>query len=206
MHNPIVSGTIYALHNGDHNYRYIGLTTQTPEQRLKGHLNTLKYDPTKNPHKSRWLSKNEGSIFLEVLEYYTDIPLKDLHKREMVCIAKAKLEGWKLLNATEGGEGTVGAKMSPEAVEAMRKRLTGRKNGPRSEEVRKKISESHMGVRPTDETRAKLSAWHTGKVLTPEHRSNIARGNHRRYHVNRSIAKDDCRFCLADVPVVSVSP
>jgi hypothetical protein len=196
--NKIVSGTIYALHNGDHNYRYIGLTTKTPEERLKGHIDTAKYDPKKNPHKSRWIVKNtnSNSLFIEVLEYYPDIPLKDLHKREMVCIAKAKLEGWSLLNATEGGEGTVGIKMSPEAVEAMRERLTGRKNGPRPEEVRKRISESHMGIRPSDETRAKLSAWHSGKTLSEEHKANIAKGNHRRYHVNRDIVKDDCRFCI----------
>jgi len=186
MHNPIVSGTIYALHNGDHNYRYIGLTTKTPDERLKGHIDTAKYNPKKNPHKSRWILKHEGSVFIQVLEYYSDIPLKDLHKREMVCIAKAKIEGWDLLNATDGGEGTSGLKISEEAKAASSARQLGVKRGPQSQETRDKIRIASTGRKHTEETRARLSEMRKGRILSEETKAKIAESSKGKLHTDEA--------------------
>jgi hypothetical protein len=61
-------------------------------------------------------------------------------------------------------------KMSPEIVEKMRERTTGRKH---SEETKKKMSEVKKGKIRTDEHRKNLSISNTGKKASEEAKSNM---------------------------------
>jgi hypothetical protein len=69
-----------------------------------------------------------------------------------------------------------------------------------SEQARERLSEQRRGVgnpnygrQASDETRAKMSAVRKGRPM-PSSRRNA----HTRYHTNRGVKKDTCRYCLED--------
>lgn len=62
----------------------------------------------------------------------------------------------------------------------------------KSEEYRSKISETLKGRTLSDEHKKKMSDSRKGKPLP---KSNQDKGRHVRWHVNRSITKDDCNYC-----------
>ena len=67
---------------------------------------------------------------------------------------------------------------------------------PRSDEYRKKISESLKGRPLSDETKQRMSESRKGRPLP---KSNQDKGRHVRWHVNRSITKDDCNYCKEQI-------
>lgn len=208
MQDTIVSGTIYALHAGDGVIRYIGLTTKDPKLRLASHKVNARYYDNK---RTCWVRKHSDTLEMVILEYYSDIPLEDLKKREIHNIAVGRSQGLDLVNSTDGGDGVFGLEVS----EATRAKLSaaskGRKYGPYSEERRRNISEakkgttlsperieqlrqSNLGRKHTPETIARMKATHTGKPATS--------GMHVRWHINRGVTKDDCTFCVSGVDAV----
>jgi hypothetical protein len=74
-----------------------------------------------------------------------------------------------LINRTDGGEGTVGAKVSP----ATRAKI-GVASANRSAESRAKTSASSKGRTPSKETRAKLSAANKGRIKSEEERAKLS--------------------------------
>ena len=91
-----------------------------------------------------------------------------------------------LVNMTDGGEGTLGRKMSEKERLALSERMRiasiGNKNNlgkKRTEESRLKSSISHMGKTPTSETLKKMSdagkkrVYKKGFVLSIEHKEKI---------------------------------
>jgi hypothetical protein len=141
---------------------------------------------------------------MEILEYYPDIPLEDLKKREIARIAQGYAEGLRLVNSTLGGDGVFGHIPSELTRQRLSKALKGRVNGPTSEETKRRISEAKKGFVPTTEHRAKISAANTGRKHTVESIermkvSHLGRpatnGMHVRWHVNRNIIKEGCIHC-----------
>lgn len=69
-----------------------------------------------------------------------------------------------------------------------------------SQEAREALAEQRRGVcnpnygrKASDETRAKMSAVRKGRPMPSSRRS-----AHTRYHTNRGLSKDTCRYCIED--------
>jgi predicted XRE-type DNA-binding protein len=109
----ILNVKIYALYTDEQGIRYIGLTIRTIEERFRQHIcdakridkNTSKYKC--NKYKDKWVRKNISSIKVVSIEENID-NLKLAMERERYWIKYYKENGCKLVNSTEGGEGTLG--------------------------------------------------------------------------------------------------
>lgn len=97
---------VYALRvSGTHDFRYVGLTTRTPEERLRSHLK----DSRRNDNRAilKWLRKHSHTVRVHVLEE-TPEDFDYLCFRESFWIAALREQGYSLLNHTDGGEGRLG--------------------------------------------------------------------------------------------------
>jgi group I intron endonuclease len=127
----------------------------------------------KNTHRaycSNWIKslRNKGLNYEVIILEETN----NLVEAERRLIKLFRTLGYKLTNMTDGGEGTVGFKMSEETKKKIGKKALGRKcsdltklkiskskNGkPRSAETRSKISKSKIGKKRGVEFAEKMSA------------------------------------------------
>lgn len=83
----------------------------------------------------------------------------------------------KLVNMTDGGDGTSGRKLTEEAKNTLRSYMMGKTinmGHTHSEATKKKMSESHTGKTISPEHIAKLTASHKSKPLSDEHKRRIS--------------------------------
>lgn len=109
--------------------RYIGQTIETPARRLTKHVWTAKREG--ETYSMRWirsLLRDDIRPHIQVLE---QCAFNDRHAREITWIASGRRQGWRLTNATDGGESNAGFR--------------------HSEESRKRMSETRLGYQPTDD-------------------------------------------------------
>ena len=106
---------VYVLKDKEGNVKYVGITSESLERRLKGHYYSVKSIRTKNKHKISWFNNNHGSITIEEIERHEDRDMAN--KREIYWISKYREMGVNLINKTDGGEGNVGFKHSEETIE-----------------------------------------------------------------------------------------
>jgi hypothetical protein len=188
--------TVYGLASSEDGIiRYIGQTVQPANSRLRQHI----WEATRRKGlngKSRrvwnWIAsvlKKDHNISAIILN-----PDSVLHETEMNFIKEYRENGYDLINATDGGEGTVGYKLHMKRpwVSEMNRSRAGIKTKPLSEEHKAKVSAGNKGKkhpwlvernklltgkpgRPqTDEERAKRSATLKGRVFTPEWKAKIS--------------------------------
>lgn len=169
--------TIYGLRlTGTTEIRYVG-QTKTLERRLylhRWHATTATRPPGLPVHK--WIAaKGADNIEHVILEQLNPAVGKEaLDDAERRHIAELRNAGHRLLNLTDGGEGTHGYTGTPEKNQAHAERMRGEGN-PRygttwTPELREKIAAAkpdqsgennpRYGVKLSDETRAKISANH----------------------------------------------
>lgn len=133
--------SIYTLTDPrDNSVRYVGVTHQKLARRLSEHLSVAK-TKKQHDHRSCWLRKliSEGLTPLaSILEQGEG---DGWAACEIKWIAHYRGEGCKLVNATEGGEGTIGWSPNREQRERISKWMKGR----------------DLGKKHTDETRANMS-------------------------------------------------
>lgn len=143
--------------------RYIGKSSNGM-YRPKQHLS--KSFLSKKTHLYNWINKvikNGGEPEIKILARCTK---KNLADKEIELIAKAKSEGARLTNMTDGGEGAFGRKMS--------------------EEGRKRISLAHKGKKLPREHVEKLRKAQVGNTnkrgtkLSQESKDRISGGNRYR--------------------------
>lgn len=194
---------IYALcEPGTRTIRYIG-KTNNPKKRFKEHVN---WSSRATTYLGRWLgSLKSPPEMITIREVDTNGC-----QEEIKYIDLGRRLGLALVNATNGGEGTLGfypSKETREKLSAARKgrRLSeetkikmgeSKRGKPRSLETRAKISASKRGVSygyiHSPETRAKISAANIGRVIPPlssEARAKISRANRGRKHSPEARAK-----------------
>lgn len=136
-----VYGVIYLLIDGTNDMEYVGQTTKVVEKRFKQHMQSDSYI-------GRAIRAHGADMFVIAL-------LKE-------CYSKAELDRWEKhliksrntkapngYNRTDGGEGSIGLKFTPEQLA--------------------RLSESHKGYRHTKEQKAKIALALTGKKKSPEH-------------------------------------
>lgn len=141
--------TLYGLKRSDEEtIRYIGITSETLELRLKRHLR----DGQRNPHKGNWIkkTKREGA-HTEIVPYAVGMTFEDACDLEIFVIKELRAIGYPLLNISNGGEAPMfGRKATPEHLE--------------------KLRVSHLGIKQSEETRVKrgfslLGNSNNGKAL-----------------------------------------
>jgi hypothetical protein len=113
--------------------RYIG-KSNNPRRRLYQHINEKS-----NKHKYNWLNniiKNNDRPTIEIID---EVPEEEWEFWEQYWISQFKTWGFKLLNATNGGEGANGYKHAEHSKKKMRKSKLGT---TLSQEQRDKISKS----------------------------------------------------------------
>jgi hypothetical protein len=105
-------------------------------------------------------------IEIEIL--LEDLTIEDAFKKEAEFIklyGRRDLGTGTLVNMTDGGYGTLNH--SPEVLDSIRKKLTGRKI---SEEVKKKSAISRTGLKRTENTKILISKKLKGKTKSESHR------------------------------------
>lgn len=163
--------------------RYVG-KCDDPKTRLPGHLK----DPKKN-HRTNWIKSLTKQGLKPALEIIAEVPWGAWQFWERSYIRLYRCIGFDLVNATDGGDGSLnpgldtraklraarlGRKMPPEFGAAISARKRGKKLSP---EHCEKLSIAHTGLawsgarraaKVSTETRAKMSASRLGKKLSPE--------------------------------------
>lgn len=128
--------------------RYVGKTVKTIQHRLCAHIcpSALK---TRN-HRSNWIKSVLASGAVPIIEEVARAENQtDLAKLEQACIAFGRAIGMRLTNTTDGGEGLVGYRHSPE--------------------TRLKLSKSHVGLPPrSEESERKRKAAVAEALRRPE--------------------------------------
>jgi hypothetical protein len=163
--------SLYVLHRKSNpkDIRYVGITIHSDvKKRFMGHLDKTKSGV--NRPVNDWINK-----------YYPDIEVKkvssaktweEVCRKEVALIAKLRSEGYRLLNMTNGGDGSVGVKDSEETRKKKSKAHIGRKV---SQETRDKISKSNTGKRRSLEVKKKMSEKKKGIKLSKKHVEKIAK-------------------------------
>mgnify|MGYP001617177300 CR=1 FL=1 len=163
-------GIIYGLIDSDTlELRYVGKTVMPLEKRLADH----RCGRSTNRHLNNWLRAKPVSII--TLERDSE----DLNEAECRWIAAMRVEGARLLNITDGGNGgapsvetrakisaaLMGYKHTATARAKMRAAALGR---VASVEARAKMRDAHLGLKHSAETRAKISAALLGHTVSAE--------------------------------------
>lgn len=165
--------TVYGLRSSrDKKIRYIGQTVSALRQRLAGHLHSV--NRAKTPV-AKWINREIKEGFK--IEIFVICEGAILHKTEKWLIRMYKWVGEKLLNVTDGGEGTLGFKhygrKRPDLAE--RNRLGAGKPGHKwSDEDRAMFSEKHRGKKcPWNAERNKKHLSWLGRKHTEEEKKKI---------------------------------
>lgn len=129
--------------------RYVGIT-RNPKQRLYAHRSDKS-----NTHKACWVrsvARDGGSVFMTIAN--SDLMWEQAVEAEVVIIAAMRSMGFRLTNATDGGEGVAGYVVT--------------------DEVRALRAANSLGKRHSEDTRAKMSTWQRGAPKSTETKERIA--------------------------------
>jgi hypothetical protein len=126
---------------------YVGKGCKSKQPRSHNFNNRTKF------HKN--IVEKYGKSNIQVFVFYCDSE-KQAFNDEKQQILQFRNEGFKLVNLTDGGEGTCGLKPSKEKSLKVRQKLFGKKRPP---EIGKKISKTKIERKwtPTEETRKNMS-------------------------------------------------
>jgi len=173
---------IYSLrHPTSGRVHYIGKTDGTLRERLRRHIKDAGCKRAKHTKKSRWIAKCLRQGRKPVISLIEVVPAgESWEEYEALWIRKFRtLNAERMLNATDGGQGPSGQKMSEEAKRKLSAHFKGRPNMAIrghvvTEEMRQRISKSLIGRKSTRqnykhsaETLKKISDAHKGKPLAP---------------------------------------
>lgn len=158
----MVVAYVYALHLEDGDYRYIGICVD-PKKRMREHRHHASKGTTYPVY--RWMRKHENEVYMTVIAVTEDY--EQAKVLEIYWIAEARSSSVKMLNMTDGGDGTIGYKYTEEQIANARIAHTG---GHLSEQHKAKISAANKGRVKSPSERANISASHKGRVITEESR------------------------------------
>jgi len=190
---------IYVLCELDGEIRYIGKTVKSLAIRLSAHLTDARVG--KKNHRCNWIRSVLSKGYLPSIQLIGEVD-GDGVQEEVAWISYGKNEGWRLVNATDGGEGVAGHRHSKEAIlkmsewhkgrvmsEDSRRKMVAAISGEKnwgygrhlSDETKSKISKSLSGDRSpwkgrrhSVETREKMSLSAIGKTFSDEHRKKLS--------------------------------
>lgn len=169
--------------------RYVGWTVRPLEKRLAAHLreaNQAKH------HRACWIASLARSGQRPVIREIMRVPQDQWADAERYWIAYFREQGCPLVNGTDGGEGTLGQRHTPETrakMSAAKKgRPSSRKGIAMSDAQKKKLSEAAKRQMADPAARAAVSRVHSGKTISKSHREAVSEGNRRRWARQRQEA------------------
>lgn len=165
--------------------RYVGKTVKRIQDRLCAHICYSRYGMKNHLH--NWLRSLPERPKVTALVVVED---SMAFETERAFIALFRKHGYRLVNATDGGEGAPGHQCSEEKKSYLRALFTGRKAQPRSDQWRQRMSVAKTGKKHTEEHNRKIGVAGlgrvvseaqkekqriamTGRVYSPEHCANI---------------------------------
>jgi len=155
-----------SLKSSPEKIRYVGITKYDDVTfRLKAHKE--KAGKVNRPV-ADWLKKHGDSVI--ITKVLGNLTWEEACSAEVSLIADLKANGYKLLNLTNGGDGSLGKKDSKQTKK--KKSLAG-KNRVVSEETKQKISLANTGKKRSQEAKRKMSRAKKGKKLSFEHKEKI---------------------------------
>lgn len=122
------------------------------------------------------LKRAKARITIKLLPCRDEKHAFDAERLLIAWYGRRDLDTGPLLNLTDGGEGTSGMRMSPEARRRISAFHTGRKV---SEETRRRMSAASRARPVTEEFRRRCREAALGRRLSPEHRAAISAGLRR---------------------------
>lgn len=154
MNNQVLSSKnlIYVLHHDSSKFVYVGQTSRG-ELRFKEHFSEHYLASTKGQARSKWIKAMRArghEPLISVLEECASPD--DLNEAEQFHIANMRALGFKLLNHTEGGEGTRGFRFTEEQKQACSERMKKRAEDPeyiaqRSEDMKRRNADPEFRAR-----------------------------------------------------------
>lgn len=139
------------------------MTSKTLKKRLKKHLDNAKYTKH-NLHLCNWIQSLLNKNLLPLIESIEICNSLNWQEKEKHWISHHKNLNTRLLNATDGGEGSFGFKHSESTKQLLRTQKL--KLGSPSKETLKKRSKSLRGRKFSKEHKLKLSISNTGIIKT----------------------------------------
>jgi hypothetical protein len=112
----------------DDSIRYIGKTSKTAAERLYFHRRSASRSEVRYPVHKWMRAKGPENVITVVLGAVDDGDDDGLNELEIALIAEHRAAGARLLNLTNGGEGTRGIKVSDAKRELMSRRMSGAGN------------------------------------------------------------------------------
>ncbi len=184
---------IYVLCAPDGEIRYIGKTSSSISARFRGHLSCARCG--EKSYLYNWLRSILATGYLPSVSLIGEVEGQGCEE-EKAWIAYGRLEGWRLTNTTDGGDGTSGHIYSEEERKHMRE---GHLRHPVSDDGRRRMSEAHkgkpqseahrakvslalignkyrLGIPHSEESRRKMSVAGKGKLKSEAHRLHISEG------------------------------
>lgn len=146
--------------------RYVGWTVDV-EHRYGCHLSPGPRD--RNTYKARWVANLMSQNVKPTIEVI-DSGVGEWQSVERYWILHYRMQGAQLTNTTDGGQGALGYKPTPETIEKLRAVATGRKA---TNETRRKMSESRRGKKRSSEFIIKMIGINKGRKHTAEARANM---------------------------------
>ncbi len=160
----------------DEEIRYVGLTTQGIKKRLKQHLIEKRH----HGHYTHWMGKLRRLGLSPRIEVVQEVPREWVAQAEVYWISHFRDRGCRLVNGTDGGEGTFGWKPTEETKDKIRQKSLLKMQDPARREA---VSKVHKGKKISVEHRALLSAattkrwveWRAnGSYTRPETRAKLS--------------------------------
>ena len=150
---------IYGFFDRNRRLFYVGQTVNF-KNRVRGHRTELKrrnylycYNKLRKEIRDTGLSIGH---FIKIIE--SDVATEDLDAKEISYIKKARQDGYKLTNLTNGGRGS--------------------SNYPKL--LQKKCAKSRVGRKLSEETKRRISEARTGMVFSREHKNNLSVARRKR--------------------------
>lgn len=162
-------GAIYGLHAGDYKFRYIGLTTNTIENRLNEHKRLASTEPrTAVQH---WIRKiGINNVRTALIEECGNELLSDAEIKWIAILDTFKGHNPQGLNLTLGGHQGIGWKWTDDIRDRRRISLDKYWSNP---DNRRASGDKSRGRKHTDQARANMSSARVGIKFSEQHIANI---------------------------------
>lgn len=167
----------------DSRIRYVGKTDNLTG-RYRSHCSTQ----NRQDHRANWLNKLRSLNLKPIMQIIEECDETNWVERETYWIKYYReVLGCDLVNATDGGEGTVGWTQSEETRRKLSESRKGEKNPyfgkTHSEEAKRKLSEAQkgntnwLGKVHSAESKRKIGEGNKGKILNEETRRKLSEAN-----------------------------